>query len=149
MSSLPFKKKIFDPSKTPHQKIRKPIFLRYRRQSVPKHCTKLTLSALLYNPRDWLYSVHCMAINVYSKIPPNQPSQKWGSFLMQIKWLNFSKGNIMHTPSNAKSHQCYLKHRPNFQFFNGFSPWNIGPFFLLVSFATLGTKQQIFLLKHH
>ena len=43
--SLPLKK-YWTPTKYPPQKIGKTFFMSYRRQSVPKHCTKLTLSAL-------------------------------------------------------------------------------------------------------
>ena len=45
MSSLPLKKYL-TPTKYPNKKIWKTICMRYRQQSVPKHCTKLTVFAL-------------------------------------------------------------------------------------------------------
>ena len=42
----PIKIKYFTSTKYPPQKNTEDIFMRYRRQSVQKHCTKLTLSAL-------------------------------------------------------------------------------------------------------
>ena len=45
---IPHIKKNILPQQNTPQKIRKTIFMRYRQQSVPKHCTKLTLSALHY-----------------------------------------------------------------------------------------------------
>ena len=74
----PITKLYLTPTKYPPKKIQMTIFMRYRRQSVPKQCTKLTLSALQYTI---LCAVHTSVGNLHFAVRSTHHSVQY-----TLKW---------------------------------------------------------------